>query len=120
MILRPPRSTRTDTLFPYTTLVRSACLALLREHFHIVQPRWDDIDVAESNLATPQGVVISHLRKTLKEMGFRSEEPTSELQSLMRLSYAVFGWTKKQTTVNHTQSFCHRLLANRPPPNNHA
>src|SRR3546814_15376886 len=72
MIRRPPRSTRTDTLFPYTTLFRSLFVvnpAKIRYSFNI------DVDPM-----TPEG----------KGMVERSEEHTSELQSLMRISYAVF------------------------------
>src|SRR3546814_6079407 len=76
MIRRPPRSTRTDTLFPYTTLFRSHRRA------------------AGARLADPG----SHHRRTgMVEPGSasRSEEHTSELQSLMRISYAVFCLKKK-------------------------
>src|SRR3546814_13021667 len=73
MIRRPPRSTRTDTLFPYTTLFRSL-------------PAADRIDsLLQSRIAAPAfGDDI------------RSEEHTSELQSLMRISYAVFCLKKKK------------------------
>src|SRR3546814_376707 len=71
MIRRPPRSTRTDTLFPYTTLFRSR-LILFDDVVHRHMPV-DDL----------------HLRN-------RSEEHTSELQSLMRISYAVFCLKKKK------------------------
>src|SRR3546814_1349225 len=82
MIRRPPRSTRTDTLFPYTTLFRSACRRggarrLCRRHVG-VRGRRGHID-----------------RGTGCQV--RSEEHTSELQSLMRISYAVFCWKKKIT-----------------------
>src|SRR3546814_8471083 len=72
MIRRPPRSTRTDTLFPYTTLFRSC---------HKTNP-------------------FKNGRKKLKSTSDktgRSEEHTSELQSLMRISYAVFCLRKKKT-----------------------
>src|SRR3546814_12697639 len=80
MIRRPPRSTRTDTLFPYTTLFRSQhqkeiCLARDRA----------------------QPVVAQRLDRADKSRQFaRSEEHTSELQSLMRISYAVFCLKKKK------------------------
>src|SRR3546814_2502806 len=74
MIRRPPRSTRTDTLFPYTTLFRSVPDAFLRGA--------DQVEVVD---LAPQA-----LRDRL-----RSEEHTSELQSLMRISYAVFCLKKK-------------------------
>src|SRR3546814_8563602 len=68
MIRRPPRSTRTDTLFPYTTLFRSRC-------GQTSLPRWE---------------ALWTLGATAETFGPRSEEHTSELQSLMRSSYAVF------------------------------
>src|SRR3546814_2696206 len=84
MIRRPPRSTRTDTLFPYTTLFRSLDLLLLlsSEGHAGATERRDALDW-----------VIERLR---------SEEHTSELQSLMRISYAVFCLKKKKTTYNNT------------------
>src|SRR3546814_16113563 len=79
MVRRPPRSTRTDTLFPYTTLFRS----LHRE-----------ADQRKGRQGrTPQ---IGRLRRPSHQLlGVRSEEHTSELQSLMRISYAVFRLKKK-------------------------
>src|SRR3546814_15173434 len=76
MIRLPPRSTRTDTLFPYTTLFRSASKAN--------QGVPDDV---ESHRACP----VDASRRSRS----RSEEHTSELQSLMRISYAVFCLKKK-------------------------
>src|SRR3546814_10528941 len=117
MILRPPRSTRTDTLFPYTTLFRSPqsatrkgdlaanCLldqlrpagvlqwirAHRRDHRHLTArcrkpfaKRW----------SVPLGTVSG------PGLG-RSEEHTSELQSLMRISYAVFCLNKKKSAINY-------------------
>src|SRR3546814_5691022 len=96
MIRRPPRSTRTDTLFPYTTLFRSDDAALL---------------AAAKQYTLPSGRVIHWLAPDEMEMlaftgvlpdpitaAVRSEEHTSELQSLMRISYAVFCLKKKKTT----------------------
>src|SRR3546814_6800716 len=80
MIRRPPRSTRTDTLFPYTTLFRST------DHRAMTRP--DD--------PSPPAIVIAAGGE-----GQRSEEHTSELQSLMRISYAVF-CLKKKITDKHT------------------
>src|SRR3546814_8715549 len=93
MIRRPPRSTRTDTLVPYTTLFRSAAVGqrdgrrgrpdrrhLDRRHGH-----------ARAGLCQPRG---------------RSEEHTSELQSLMRNSYAVFCLKKKRNTRNNEHLLC--------------
>src|SRR3546814_3173327 len=99
MIRRPPRSTRTDTLFPYTTLFRSrgqtreakktsgemadAVAAFTAPE----RPKWAtdwDERLAAAETSTERGF-------------FRSEEHTSELQSLMRISYAVFCLKKKKT-----------------------
>src|SRR3546814_1514590 len=97
---RPPRSTRTDTLFPYTTLFRSrawceiaiAQLGLARAHLDRL-PAQPDLarDAADlQRVAAPQHQVGEHARRD-----GRSEEHTSELQSLMRISYAVFCLKKK-------------------------
>src|SRR3546814_6633267 len=97
MILRPPRSTRTDTLFPYTTLFRSET--------YTYSVAWLLIGVAllvlgsrfaarSLRLASAGLVIIPVLKVFLIDMsnleGIRSEEHTSELQSLRRISYAVF------------------------------
>src|SRR3546814_4700551 len=81
MIRRPPRSTRTDTLFPYTTLFRSIP------------------DVVELLTLTGLAKSKGEARRTVAE---RSEEHTSELQSLMRISYAVFCLKKKKTIINNS------------------
>src|SRR3546814_1883098 len=116
MILRPPRSTRTDTLVPYTTLFRSDCLA---EQFRDL----GGYGVSEGLEAkfvhpTPKPIIHSaNVRKELWPRGFpaimanltgkpgvlwwnRSEEHTSELQSLMRISYAVFCLKKTKKRYN--------------------
>src|SRR3546814_15101307 len=91
MIRRPPRSTRTDTLFPYTTLFRSLLgefhrgEAILRDH-----PRAARLH----DIARVEGLVI--VGGGGKGNEDRSEEHTSELQSLMRISYAVFCLKKKR------------------------
>src|SRR3546814_3996353 len=89
MIRRPPRSTRTDTPFPYTTLFRSQALrnAAGKEHLgKNGQGLHHGIDQAKHlGLAGTVGEMFGH----------RSEEHTSELQSLMRISYAVFCLKKK-------------------------
>src|SRR3546814_8345975 len=96
MIRRPPRSTRTDTLFPYTTLfrsrgppgavgegaVRERPLQLPPRHVRVVEPHPPDD------------------RTSVRYR--RSEEHTSELQSLMRISYAVFCLKKKKKNKNKT------------------
>src|SRR3546814_3243359 len=86
MIRRPPRSTRTDTLFPYTTLFRSAAHDAGRSHPLLGISR--DGPPAELRLC-----IGRHYARA------RSEEHTSELQSLMRLSYAVFCLKKKNKKV---------------------
>src|SRR3546814_18073597 len=83
MIRRPPRSTRTDTLFPYTTLVRS----LIPRALEILERETEE-RVAGEQFRDPGGRVP--LRLEVGKPGRRSEEHTSELQSLMRISYAVF------------------------------
>src|SRR3546814_13241104 len=88
MIRRPPRSTRTDTLFPYTTLFRSIIAAGSQSVKLPFLP--DDERIVDSTGAL-------QLRGIPKKM-LRSEEHTSELQSLMRISYAVFCLKKKRST----------------------
>src|SRR3546814_8624979 len=88
MIRRPPRSTRTDTLFPYTTLFRSGFAGAMKRHNF-------------AGLRASHGVSISHRSQP------RSEEHTSELQSLMRISYAVF-CLKKKTDKNTTNTLNYR------------
>src|SRR3546814_7505610 len=95
MIRRPPRSTRTDTLFPYTTLFRSVSrvMNMLSTNGTFV----NDQKVHEATL-----VHGDRLRFGTVE---RSEEHTSELQSLMRISYAVFCLKKKNKTYHITISY---------------
>src|SRR3546814_10642228 len=107
MIRRPPRSTRTDTLFPYTTLFRSA-------GFHgsaslaggVLQGRHSRLHRTASRRLADSGQAASHGAATAfpqrAEAVGRSEEHTSELQSLMRISYAVFCLKKKNKTNNKT------------------
>src|SRR3546814_10704965 len=85
MIRRPPRSTRTDTLFPYTTLFRSSCASF--------GCGWD---ASASEAPSPRSGGYVHAR---------SEEHTSELQSLMRRSYAVFCLTKKRKKNNDKKQY---------------
>src|SRR3546814_3980409 len=95
MIRRPPRSTRTDTLFPYTTLFRSDELRL-DEAFESRSRRGEGreavVDHVVGRIAVGQRADGDHVRH-------RSEEHTSELQSLMRISYAVFCLKKKTSTM---------------------
>src|SRR3546814_5298559 len=109
MIRPPPRSTRTDTLFPYTTLFRSAILCE-EAGFPVLQPRPQNpvnlqIRVAadgrrEVGIALRGEGEVTHILSGVTRLleRTRSEEHTSELQSLMRISYAVFCLKKK----NHT------------------
>src|SRR3546814_17304612 len=98
MIRQPPRSTRTDTLFPYTTLFRSDCDLEFRK---LEQQR----HLAEQGLASlREGLSEKRLAAQalqLRAEQLRSEEHTSELQSLMRISYAVFCLNKKN---NHGET----------------
>src|SRR3546814_4863127 len=114
MIRRPPRSTRTDTLFPYTTLFRSRVryvpyrIGMEKQHVVVTGGAsglgWGcvtqfhrlgyDITIADLNLAGAQRVIEQ----------LRSEEHTSELQSLMRTSYAVFCLKKKKKRYRITSN----------------
>src|SRR3546814_5956225 len=98
MVRRPPRSTRTDTLFPYTTLVRS----------HAPRRGVDRGTLHRSGRVDPKVAVIDRIARAEARLGNvqaerpdigsagRSEEHTSEPQSLMRTSYAVFCLKKKK------------------------
>src|SRR3546814_2830052 len=112
MIRRPPRSTRTDTLFPYTTLFRSNGTTALRGV---------DLDVEAGEISALGGRPFGRLISKFDSVGGgrdrrrlgcdrsgadRSEEHTSELQSLMRISYAVFCLKKKKKT----ESKCHTTI----------
>src|SRR3546814_7958908 len=110
MIRRPPRSTRTDTLLPYTTLFRSvdrgwpAAVAAGHAVHHA-----GDLPVHGAFLrlagGTPRAACAD--ARTDQQRGVRSEEHTSELQSLMRISYAVFCLKKQkepQTTLKYQHS----------------
>src|SRR3546814_1756246 len=135
MIRRPPRSTRTDTLFPYTTLFRSArayralrgvrtvvlaldvcgpCLQTLGyRHLHSIARRGAALlrrhargmCVRPNQAGGPQRTIPG----TDAEPAFRSEEHTSELQSLMRISYAVFCLKKKTTKITNIESDTHTI-----------
>src|SRR3546814_4138315 len=108
MIRRPPRSTRTDTLFPYTTLFRSKGLVMRRFHARargrgakILKP-FSHITIVvrereEEQKAPAKAETAAKPKKAeAQQSGERSEEHTSELQSLMRNSYAVFCLKKKK------------------------
>src|SRR3546814_7692846 len=102
MIRRPPRSTRTDPLFPYTTLFRSRPGHLVQLHapLHGEHPGCDEFagtrtdDGGSEHAASP-----------------RSEEHTSELQSLMRTSYAVFCLKKKKNKIAKVHLRSHFIYA---------
>src|SRR3546814_7807401 len=124
MILRPPRSTRTDTLFPYTTLFRSA-VGLLCIAVSVETVKWKPGMIVMAVLAslftlgflgfkcfllwqyahmTCEGRFHMDIRNVILSNEFlyflwRSEEHTSELQSLMRISYAVFCLKKKKIAI---------------------
>src|SRR3546814_1633336 len=101
MFRRPPRSTRTDTLFPYTTLFRSLlfggvfrlfaqqCVPVFLRDLIII-----GVDFRKGEEAVAVAAIIDERRLQ------RSEEHTSELQSLMRISYAVFCLKKKKQQNN--------------------
>src|SRR3546814_7005064 len=106
MIRRPPRSTRTDTLFPYTTRFRSEVEAAgpgeglfdLKDRLPAVRVRRRAV-IRRQHASTEAGISVGNpLAAVTGRVGkVRSEEHTSELQSLMRISYAVFCLKKKQT-----------------------
>src|SRR3546814_3442599 len=123
MIRRPPRSTRTDTLFPYTTLFRSIGLRVLLEIAVEIIKAADDVQPVGliSQLQFLRELIIILLRGAMQDGRLRhvkvdracglefaiardrSEEHTSELQSLMRISYAVF-CLKNKTSQQHVHS----------------
>src|SRR3546814_7931929 len=96
MIRRPPRSTRTDTLFPYTTLFRSCGMALSSGSRATISEA-----TCFSNCAWCSAVRACAVSPRKRSTAPRSEEHTSELQSLMRSSYAVFCLKKKKKTHRH-------------------
>src|SRR3546814_2803014 len=109
MIRRPPRSTRTDTLFPYTTLFRSRA-SPGPGRWQPPRPRRRRTGAGAGGTApraiaarTPAprrpGGIVRHRRA--RDLQARSEEHTSELQSLMRISYAVFCLKKKNNKKSH-------------------
>src|SRR3546814_4207121 len=111
MIRRPPRSTRTDTLFPYTTLFRSRWPKVMRRvagynldifHNQSERPYTTDNSVNLAHLLVGAEGTLAYTRNlTLKLSELRSEEHTSELQSLMRISYAVFCLKNKIRLHSH-------------------
>src|SRR3546814_1123361 len=119
MIRRPPRVTRTDTLFPYTTLFRSLFdstshltakpLRLLAQSHFAQRPKMLLVHMGNDRVLH-RGELYHHQHQpmiVIKVAAFdaqRSEEHTSELQSLMRISYAVFCLKKKKTKTQSNNS----------------
>src|SRR3546814_4813835 len=107
MIRRPPRSTRTDTLFPYTTLFRSLQGRRLGDTRRLPDGRalpktiWDEVAAGGNWIGE---VLSTRADGTTYPEHLRSEEHTSELQSLMRISYAVFCLKKKNIYTNNTNN----------------
>src|SRR3546814_7281903 len=108
MIRRPPRSTRTDTLFPYSTLFLSLRQVVDRLQHHLADrpvlpvPRASRLAEDQVETGVAQDAHAGAVRWiSREEVARRSEEHTSELQSLMRISYAVFCLKKKTNTEQH-------------------
>src|SRR3546814_4111496 len=112
---RPPRSTRTDTLFPYTTLFRSVGADGDENSQISVNLSGANVKAISQTLSggdlttTGTSFAIADVAAVGGAMSFtttngRSEEHTSELQSLMRISYAVFCLKKKTTTITKTHT----------------
>src|SRR3546814_4991452 len=126
MIRRPPRSTRTDTLFPYTTLFRSPRTAQIRRSTALEAtssrrfPREIVHDVRQRAMARTgvdgRRLVQGTAGGIEGQKGMRSEEHTSELQSLMRISYAVFCLNK---TNFHCRSHAQEPETGLPERNRH-
>src|SRR3546814_3533344 len=126
MIRRPPKSTRTDTLFPYTPLFRSHA-----ESVSELRPRAGtglELVAIEAvgdddgrTCRKPEGLiltgsdvrVVDDRRRDARQLCARSEEHTSELQSLMRISYAVFCLKKKKKPNNKESTTCKRQVKNK-------
>src|SRR3546814_7191801 len=115
MIRLPPSSTRTDTLFPYTTLFRSADLdighchaaariGLWRLAFPFGRTRRGADRGAEPRRRRIRSAAERRRHGARDQGGARSEEHTSELQSLMRISYAVFCLHKKKQSKTHNKN----------------
>src|SRR3546814_5749652 len=119
---RPPRSTRTDTLFPYATLFRSTEL-YTQELSHFLRPK------TRLDQGGPQYIHMPHLAPTTRlsftiqmqlgawhgQYASRSEEHTSELQSLMRNSYAVFCLKKKILRLQKNNTTLNSIHYYTPP-----
>src|SRR3546814_6503685 len=112
MIRRPPRSTRTDTLFPYTTLFRSLQQVAIGR---------GDEGPAVRHCAPAAANGFGHREHQQRDQGagYRSEEHTSELQSLMRISYAVFCLKKKRNNQDTTHKLIVRMHTKKTTTDNH-
>src|SRR3546814_8758250 len=122
MLRRPPRSTRPDTLFPYTTLFRSPfpiAIAIGIRPSRLQPGRVDDFagtrpdrDQRRHYGFPLQPAVLPIQRRSEPapgELAYRSEEHTSELQSLMRISYAVFCLKKTNKKSHHLHAKNHKI-----------
>src|SRR3546814_9819323 len=113
MIRRPPRSTRTDTLFPYTTLFRSRVAVDAKDpslQAHACHTRLRELQVLHDRLRALLEDDSFKPPLQPREIAVRSEEHTSELQSLMRISYAVFCLKKKnKDSRNLTTEYDHNI-----------
>src|SRR3546814_10351727 len=107
MLRRPPISTRTDTLFPYTTLFRSLARQIASAHHSRRREAEIHSDQPAFAIRRPFAQPVQHLPARPDVAGCdqlrRSEEHTSELQSLMRISYAVFCLKKQKKEPNKTK-----------------
>src|SRR3546814_1595916 len=108
MILRPPRSTRTATLFPSTTLFRSPAATVIASLTPQVSAACPQIQLP---MASPPATAVWKAART-RPATQRSEEHTSELQSLMRISYAVF--CLKKNKVNSHNVYCEHINLHSP------
>src|SRR3546814_6814690 len=106
MIRRPPRSTRTDTLFPYTTLFRSIRCAGAKAAISYSA-------AGRATIAAASGFFSVGSPHCATQ--FRSEEHTSELQSLVRISYAVFCLKKKNITHTSIQRYSNQTQKKHDP-----
>src|SRR3546814_2864703 len=109
MIRRPPRSTRTDTLFPYTTLFRSH-----QRHHLPVEGRQDARQCDGGARRGDEGAFSGDGGRGRRGL-CRSEEHTSELQSLMRISYAVFCLKKKNNIYTDSNTSVHIVVHSTAP-----
>src|SRR3546814_6843567 len=108
MIRRPPRSTRTDTLFPYTTLFRS-------RWFRQIEGDTNRGNVLMEGVGKHPLLILDRfgegrVAQIMSDHMWRSEEHTSELQSLMRISYAVFCLKKKKSRICTTEPSCESIM----------